>query len=240
MIKAIFFDLDGTLLPLKDSDFTSVYAKLLVTTLAKHGYEPNKLGSDVKQLMKLMYANDGSKTSEEVFFDLFTKEYGNKVHEDHDIYMSFYQNEFRGLKEVCGANDLAKDIVKYAREKAGLVVLATNSLLPYEAIKTRISFIDLTENNFDYISKYETLHCTKPNPNFFKEILNDMNLKANEVIMFGNNAIEDAICAMGAGIKTYLVDIGCLIYPETVKEKFEVISFNDIPKIIDKEIELNK
>ena len=240
MIKAIFFDLDGTLLPLKDSDFTEVYAKLLITKLANHGYEPSKLANNIKQLMKLMYTNDGTKTSEEVFFDLFTKEYGNKVHEDHPLYMTFYQNEFRELKEVCGENNLAKDIIKYAREKAGLVVLATNSLLPYEAIKTRMSFIDLDESDFDYISKYEKLHCTKPNPNFFKEILSDMNLSEKEVIMFGNNATEDALCAMQAGIKTYLVDIGCLIYPESVKEKFEVISFNDIPKIIDKEIELNK
>ena len=240
MIKAIFFDLDGTLLPLKDSDFTSLYVKLLVTKLANHGYDPDKMITNIKTLMKLMYENDGSKTSEEVFLELFSKEYGNKVYEDKDLYDSFYKNEFSQLKTVCGENDLAKDIVKYAKEKTGLVVLATNSLLPHEAVKTRISFLGLTSSDFDYISKYETLHCTKPNPNFFKEILTELNLKPEEVIMFGNNASEDGMCALQAGIKTYLVDIGCLIYPEYVTEKFEIINFNDIPNIIDKEIELNK
>ena len=73
MIKAIFFDLDGTLLPLKDSEFSALYVKLLVTKLAKHGYEPSKMVTNIQELMKLMYANDGSKTSEEVFLDLFTK-----------------------------------------------------------------------------------------------------------------------------------------------------------------------
>lgn len=240
MIKAIFFDLDGTLLPLKDSEFSAVYVKLLVTKLAKHGYEPSKMVTNIQELMKLMYANDGSKTSEEVFLDLFTKEYGNKVYEDAELYNSFYKNEFRELKTICGENKLAKDIVKYAKDKAGLVVLATNSLLPHEAVKTRISFLDLTSDDFDYISKYETLHCTKPNPNFFNEILDELHLLPEEVIMFGNNAHEDGLCALQAGIRTYLVDIGCIIYPEYVKEKFEIINFEDIPNIIDKEIELNK
>lgn len=239
MIKAVFFDLDGTLLPLKDEDFTSFYVKSLVDTLANHGYEPDKLIKNIKQLMINLYNNDGTKTSEEVFKELFIKEYGNKVNEDTDLYNSYYQNEFRGLKNLCGENDLAKDVIQYAKNKVGMVVIATNSLLPHEAVKTRLSFINLDVSDFDYVSKYETLHCTKPNPNFFKEILSDLNLLPNEVIMFGNNAHEDGICARTAGIKTYLVDIGCLIYPDDIKEKFEVIKFEDIKSIIDNEIKLN-
>ena len=50
-------------------------------------------------------------------------------------------------------------------------------------------------------------------------------IKPEEIIMFGNNAHEDGLCALQAGIKTYLVDIGCIIYPEYVKEKFEIINF---------------
>lgn len=240
MIKAIFFDLDGTLLPLKDDDFYSTYIKLLVNKLKDYGYEPNRMVNNIKTLMNKLFSNDGSKTCKEVFYELFYSEYGDKVNEDEALYNSFYKNEFKELKLVCKENKDAKELIKNIKNKVNKVVLATNSLLPYEAIKTRLSFIDLNENDFDYISKYEILHHTKPNPNYFKEILNDLNLNPNEVIMFGNNAYEDAWCANSAGIKTYLVDLGYIIYPEHVKEKYEIISFSDIEKVIDNELELNK
>jgi HAD superfamily hydrolase (TIGR01549 family) len=240
MIKAIFFDLDGTLLPIKDKEFFSLYVKLLATKLANHGYEPNKLVKKIQELMETLYKADGSKTCEDIFLELFTREYGDKVKEDSSLYMSFYQNEFKDLKQICNENPLAKEIVKISKEKTGMVVLATNALLPHEGVKTRMSFVDLEPSDFDYISKYENLHYTKPNPAYFLEIMKELNLKGDEIIMFGNNAYEDGECARGAGIKTYLVDVGCIIYPEHVKNEYEIIKFEDIPSIIDKEIELSK
>ena len=233
MIKAIFFDLDGTLLRLKDSDFYKTYIKLLVTKLANYGYNPDELISQTQKLMGLQYANDGSKTSEQIYYDYFYGLYGKKVFDDAQIMDSFYKNEFKELRAVCKDNDLAKDVVKHAKEKAGFVALTTNPLLPFEALKTRMSFINLNEEDFDFITKYEESHFCKPNPNYFKEVLNKLNLKGEEVILFGNSKLEDAECALGAGIKTYLID-EYLIDCET-DNHYEVISFKDIIPIIDEE-----
>ena len=108
-------------------------------------------------------------------------------------------------------------------------------ILPFEALRTRMSFINLNENDFDFITKYEECHYTKPNPNYFKEVLEKLNLKGEEVILFGNNKLEDAECAKGAGIKTYLVGEYLIDYP--TENYYQVISFKDIPSIIDKELE---
>lgn len=43
MIKAILFDLDGTLLPMDQDEFTKGYFKLLAAKLAPYGYEPKTL-----------------------------------------------------------------------------------------------------------------------------------------------------------------------------------------------------
>ena len=41
--RAALFDLDGTLLPMDQDEFTKGYFKLLVKKLAPHGYEPEAL-----------------------------------------------------------------------------------------------------------------------------------------------------------------------------------------------------
>lgn len=233
MIKAIFFDLDGTLLPIKDSEFYSLYAKLLVTKLINHGYNPKELIPQIQTLMELQYSNDGSKTNEQIYLDYFYSLYGKKLFDDMPIIDSFYKNEFKELKSICKDNVLAKETVKYAKKKAGIVALTTNPLLPFEALKTRMSFINLEESDFDFITKYEESHFSKPNPNYFREVLNKLNLKGEEVILFGNNKLEDAECALEAGIKTYLIDEYLIDY--NTDNHYEIISFKDIPSIIDKE-----
>ena len=43
MIKAVFFDLDGTLLPLDEESFTKIYFSLLCKRMYPLGYNPEKL-----------------------------------------------------------------------------------------------------------------------------------------------------------------------------------------------------
>ena len=42
-IKAVLFDLDGTLLPMDQDEFVKAYSMGLAKKLAPHGYEPEKL-----------------------------------------------------------------------------------------------------------------------------------------------------------------------------------------------------
>ena len=58
MLKAVFFDLDGTLLPLDEYLFIKIYFKLLCERLAPLGYEPEKLVKVIWGGTKKMYQND--------------------------------------------------------------------------------------------------------------------------------------------------------------------------------------
>ena len=66
-IKAVLFDLDGTLLPMEQEVFISAYFGSLVKKLATAGYEPRKLTESIWQCSAMMVKNDGSKTNKEVF-----------------------------------------------------------------------------------------------------------------------------------------------------------------------------
>lgn len=230
MLKAVFFDLDGTLLPLNEEEFTKIYFGLLSKRMIPLGYEPEELISVIWAGTKAMYKNDGIKTNEEVFWDVFKSHYGIEKYKDKEYIDEFYTNEFRKTKESCEENPLAKDIISFCKDNNLLVVLSTNPIFPKTGTMTRMSYIGLKEEDFDYVTYYENSSYCKPNPMYFKKLLNKFNLKPEEVIVFGNNTYEDGECAKLCGIECFMVGNYVINSPKT-NTQFEHILME---KVIDK------
>ncbi len=81
-LKAVLFDLDGTLLPMDMDVFVNGYFKFLVKKMIPHGYEPDLLIKSVWKATGAMVANDGSCTNEEAFWKAFCGIYGEKALQD--------------------------------------------------------------------------------------------------------------------------------------------------------------
>jgi hypothetical protein len=239
MLKAVFFDLDGTLLPMDEEKFTNLYFHLISEAVKDRGYEPQKLIDTIWQGTKLMYKNDGNQTNEEVFWNYFGTVYGIEHLQDKKYFDEFYLNQFKKVKNACGENPYAKDIIKYAKEKVGIVVLSTNPIFPKNGIITRLAFLDLLEDDFDYITTYEnSFHC-KPNPKYFQDLLYKFSLRGDEVILFGNNDMEDYLCAKQVGIDCYLVGENLILH-EDAKVDVPKIKISEMKKIIEKEYNKRK
>ena len=71
-IKAVLFDLDGTLLPMDQDNFIKAYLGGLVGVLAPRGYDPRMIAGALIKSTDAMKVNDGRKTNEEVFWDSFS------------------------------------------------------------------------------------------------------------------------------------------------------------------------
>lgn len=235
MLKAVFFDLDGTLLPMDEKVFTEGYFRFLVKKVSPCGYEPKKLIDTIWKGTYLMVKNDGRKSNEEVFWDCFSSVYGENSLKDKSFFDEFYLNEFREAKSFCKENPLAKEIVSFVKKKGLKCILSTNPFFPREGQKTRISFIGLKEDDFDYITDYSNSSFCKPNPKYFASLLEKFRLKPEEVILFGNNTLEDGDCARAVGIKTYLVK-GYIIHNEKAEGIYPEIEMKDVTEIIEKEI----
>jgi len=237
MLKAVFFDLDGTLLPLNEDLFIKVYFKQLAKRLCPLGYEPNKLIDAIWNGTKLMMKNDGSKTNEEVFWSYFKECYGDESIKDKEYIDSFYTNEFKETKNVCEDNPYVKDIIKFCKENDLIVVLSTNPIFPKQGTLTRMSYLDLKESDFDYVTTYEESRYCKPNPMYFKSLLEKFNLKPEEVLVFGNNTYEDGDCSKACNMKCYMVG-DYIIKSDKAKNEYEHIHMKEIINTIKKYLHL--
>ena len=208
-IKAVLFDLDGTLLPMDQEAFTKAYFKLLAARLAPLGYEPQKLIDSIWAGTAAMVRNDGSCRNEDAFWNKFAEIYGEEALKDKAIIDGFYSNEFGKAKEVCGFEPLAKEIVDELKAKDKIVVLATNPIFPAVATENRIRWAGLTPEDFYLYTTYENIGYCKPNLKYYMEILDRIGCKPEECLMVGNDVTEDMV-AKELGMQVFLLT-DCII-----------------------------
>lgn len=208
-IKAVLFDLDGTLLPMDQEVFIKAYFKGLSGKLAPLGYEPNQLIDAIWKGTAAMIQNGGSKLNEEVFWEVFASIYGPKGLEDKKYIDDFYRIDFQKIRDSCGFAPESEELILSLKEKGYRVILATNPIFPSIATESRMSWCNLSPDDFDYFTTYENCHYCKPNPKYYEEILEKAGLVPEECLMVGNDVDEDMI-AQSLGMKVFLLT-DCLI-----------------------------
>lgn len=207
--RAALFDLDGTLLPMDQDEFTKGYFKLLVKKLAPHGYEPEALIRAIWHGTGAMVKNGGCRSNEEVFWEDFARVLGPEALKDKPLFESFYANEFRQAQPLCGFAPQAAEVISLLRGAGIRTVLATNPIFPAVATDIRIRWAGLQPEDFELITTYENIGYSKPNPDYYRELLRRLDLRAEDCVMVGNDVDEDMIAAkLGMGV--FLVT-DCLI-----------------------------
>ena len=203
-IKTIMFDLDGTLLPMDQEIFVKEYMTALAAKMSQCGFEPQKFMQTIFECVVAMVKNDGKRTNEQVFWDNFVGIYGDKVRESSDIITDFYKTEFQQLKNSCGFNPKAKEIIEFCKDKGLKIVLATNPLFPSIATESRMNWAGVDKSDFAYYTVYENSRYSKPNPAYYTEIMTKLDLKPCECAMVGNDVTEDMVAAE-LGINVFLL-----------------------------------
>lgn len=209
-IKAVLFDLDGTLLPMDQEEFVKVYFGLLAKRLAPLGYETETLKKVFWGGVAAMVKNDGSRTNEEAFWEVFLGVYGAASIGKKPYIDEFYKTEFNKAQSVCGFSEKAKAIVELVKEKGLTPVLATNPLFPHTATENRMRWAGLEPEMFAAYTTYEDCHYCKPNPKYYEELLQKLGLKSEECVMVGNDFDEDILPTQMLGMKGFLLT-DCLI-----------------------------
>ena len=209
MIKAVFFDLDGTLLPMDQEIFTKKYFKELSRKISPLGYEPELLIKGVWHGVGMMVANNSEKTNEEVFWDAFTQIFGEKILNEKEYFDEFYRVNFDDIKSTCSYNENSSKVVKKLKAMGKTLVLATNPIFPETATLKRIEWAGLDAEDFSIITTYENSYHCKPNLEYYRDLLKELDLKPDECLMVGNDVKEDMV-AEALGFNVFLLT-DCLI-----------------------------
>ena len=208
-LRCVLFDLDGTLLPMDQEEFTKAYFHQLAKKLAPYGYEPGRLIEAIWSGTAAMVKNDGRRSNEEAFWQRFSQIYGPKVQEDKPVFDDFYANEFQLAQSVCGYTPRAAETVAAIRSMGNQVALATNPIFPSVATESRVRWAGLAPEDFALVTTYEnSTHC-KPNPAYFSDVAESLRLAPESCLMVGNDAQEDTAAAQ-VGMKVFLLT-DCLI-----------------------------
>ena len=205
-IKHILFDLDGTLLPMVQDEFVKFYMPLLAKSYMNAGVslDPKKFIGAVWAGYEAMVKNDGSRTNREAFWSYIEPELPISTEESEKIALDFYADEFNQAICATKPNPVSNQIVKRAKERGFETYLATNPVFPRCATMNRIRWAGLDAEDFKVITTYETCTYCKPNPEYFRGILEEFSLEPSECLMVGNDVAED-LSIRSLGVKTYLV-----------------------------------
>ena len=208
-VTTIFFDLDGTLLPMDQERFVDQYTKRLAAYMAPYGYDPKLLIKGLWTGTGAMMKNDGAMTNEDLFWKIFCPIVGKDARVDLEKFDRFYRTDFQNVKEVCGFAPKAAETVRRLKERGFRVVLATNPLFPAVATESRIRWAGLEPEDFELYTTYEISSYCKPSLAYYREILDKLHLSGAECVMVGNDTGEDMV-AEQLGMQTFLLT-DCLI-----------------------------
>ncbi len=209
MITTVLFDLDGTLLPMDQELFTKSYFTLLTAKLAPYGYEPKALIDAIWAGTAAMVKNDGSRSNEAAFWDRLAAIYGEGVRADEPKFADFYAHEFQQARSSCGFAPRAAEIVRSLKGRGLRTALATNPIFPAIATHSRIRWAGLEPEDFELCTTYEDSTFCKPNPDYYREIVRKLGVRAEDCLMVGNDATED-LAAQETGMEVFLLT-DCLI-----------------------------
>lgn len=203
-LKAVLFDLDGTLLPMDQDVFVRSYMKRLAARLAPFGYDPKQLIAAIWEGTGAMVANDGAMTNEEAFWARFTQLLGAHTRQDEPKFDEFYRTDFQEVRHDCGFDPAAAGAVREIQDLGLRVTLATNPIFPAVATHSRIRWAGLETGDFEIITTYENSRHCKPNLDYYRDILAQMGLQPGECLMVGNDVTEDMVAGT-LGMKTFLI-----------------------------------
>ncbi|NMA95021.1 MAG: HAD family hydrolase [Clostridiales bacterium] len=201
-IKAVLLDMDGTLIDNDRNRFGAEYTELVYRRFPQE-IPFDKFKEAIYISFEAMTQNNGQKTNEEVFQETFFPLINFPIPEGIKIFDHVHKYDFSSLKREDEVKPETYGVVKKIFDMRYKVVIATNPIFPLDVMYERLRWANIEKLPFDLVTSYETSTYAKPNPLYYREILDKIGEKPENCLMVGDEHM-DMVAAL-IGIKTMFI-----------------------------------
>lgn len=202
--RAIFFDLDGTLLPMELDEFLGAYFESIARFVAKHGLDAASFSAGLKAGIGAMAAHDDDRTNFDAFWESFFQHAVRDAANWDELLGGYYEHDFGAIGEGFAPNPAAARAIEALAAKGYPLVLATMPMFPRRAVEWRLAWAGVDASRFARITSYENSTSVKPKLAYYAENVAACGLAGTDVLMVGNNTVED-LAIQGLGADAFLV-----------------------------------
>lgn len=211
MIKAILFDMDGTLLPID----MPTYVPRQLEDMARCVF-PNRPAEEIveihlKAMQAMMHQGDGRHpaTPNKVIFEREMEALLKESYAPYrDIVEEYFDTEIHKFAADHPAHPEAMESVHLALEQGMRCVLATNPVFHRKHTRARIDWGKLDLNCFAFYTVMEDSWTTKPHTAYILEVVEKLGgVLPEECAFVGNDQREDMVPAHALGMKTFYLNL---------------------------------
>ena len=138
--RAIFFDLDGTLLPMEMDEFLGAYFEAIAGFVARQGLDAKAFSAGLKAGIGAMASHDDGRTNHEAYWEAFFQHADADAAAWEELLTEFYEHEFGAIGEGFQPNPAAARAVEALAAKGYPLVLATMPMFPRRAVEWRLAW----------------------------------------------------------------------------------------------------
>lgn len=204
-ITTLLFDLDGTLLNVDMYRFVPAYLSALAQSIDAELDVEQFVDVMIERTMERLRSDDGSQTNEQFFLAVVQRDLNLSAEQFLTGLETFYRQHMFELRPLIECLPLARKLMQCCKDKGFEVVIATNPVFPRPVVDARLNWAGIGDCDYRLVTSFENSRYCKPNPNYFSDILAEIDRTPDSCVMIGNDTEHD-MSARSLGITTFLVD----------------------------------
>lgn len=203
-VRAVLFDLDGTLLNVDMARFIPEY----LARMAEHFADvvsPERFARTMRATISALIAADDGHLNAEMVTEVLEQRLGVAPADGALRLRKFFSDGLNELQPLVEPLPQARELLMSCVERGLQVVIATNPVFPRDVVAARLEWGGIGDLPYALVTTLENSNYCKPHPKYFTQVLAELGLSAVEAVMVGNDTEHD-LAARKVGIPAFLVD----------------------------------